>query len=127
NQAKGELSEVSTISVRPTDPDVDGLLVWLEGVLSTGEQLVPTPREVQRRLGSDAPGFGLDLAELHDVYEQCRQVPEVRQKRELWSRLLAAAFGRNFENDDRLFIEHTYLVLTAEVIAHAVVGFDLHA
>lgn len=127
NQSTDELHEVSKLTVRPTEPDVDGLLVWLEGVLGTGEQLVPTPREVQRRLGSDAPGFELDLAELRDVYEQCREEPEVRQKRELWSRLLAAAFGRNFENDDQLFIEHTYLVLTAEVIAHAVVGFDLRS
>ena len=127
NQLTGELHAVSTLTVRPTDPDVDGLVVWLEGVLSTAELIVPTPREVQRRLGSDAPGFELDLAELRDVYEQCRTAPEVRQKRELWSRLLAAAFGRNFDNDDKLFIEHTYLVLTAEVIAHAVVGFDLRS
>ena len=127
NQATGELRPVSTFAVQATAPDVDGLLVWLEGVLSTAEQLVPTPREVQRRLGSDTPGFELDLAELLDIYEQCKAVPEVRQKRELWSRLLAAAFGRNFDNDDKLFIAHTYLVLTAGVIAHAVLGFDLRS
>jgi hypothetical protein len=127
NQASGELRPVSTFTVQATAPDVDGLLVWLEGVLSTAEQLVPTPREVQRRLGSDSPGFELDLAELLDIYEQCRAAPEVRQKRELWSRLLAAAFGRNFDNDDKLFIAHTYLVLTAGVIAHAVLGFDLRS
>jgi hypothetical protein len=125
NQADGRIHEVSRFALKPADPDVDSLLVWLEGVLSTGEDLAATPSEVRRRLGSDASGFELDLAELHDLYEQCHDFPEVRQKRELWARLLAAAFGRNFDGDDRLFIEHTYLVLTAEIIAHAVVGFDL--
>lgn len=127
NQLTGELHEVSTFSVRPAEPDVEGLLIWLEGVLNTGDQIVPTPHEVRRRLGSNAPGFELDLADLEDLYAQSRSNPEVQQKRELWSRLLAAAFGRNFDNDDRLFIEHTYLVLTAEVIAHAVLGFDLRS
>ena len=125
HQADDELHEVSGFTASTSEPDVEGLLVWLEGVLSTATELTPIPLEVRRRLGSDAPGFELDLAELHDVYEQLGDDPEVRQKRELWARLLAAAFGRNFENDTQLFIEHTYLVLTADLIAHAVLGFDL--
>lgn len=128
NQATGELHKVAAdISIKPSEPDVERLLVWLEGVMSTAEALEPTPIEIRRRLGSDAPGFELDLAELRDIWEQCKTDPEVRQKRELWSRLLAAAFGTNFADEDALFIEHTYLVLTAEVIAHAVLGFDLGA
>lgn len=125
SQHDDELREISQCLVNPADPDVEGLLVWLEGVLSTAEQITPTPLEVRRRLGSNASGYELDLAELRDVYEQLQEDPEIRQKRELWARLLAAAFGRNFEDDTDLFIEHSYLVLTAEIIAHAVLGFDL--
>jgi hypothetical protein len=67
----------------------------------------------------------LDLAELRNIYQLCRNKPEVRLKRELWARLLAAAFGNQFADDDELFIQHTYLVLTAEVIAHAAMKIDL--
>ncbi|HEX8068025.1 MAG TPA: N-6 DNA methylase [Thermoleophilaceae bacterium] len=121
----GMLESISTFAVKSENPDVDGLLVWLEGVLSTAEQLLPTPREVERKLGAASPGSRLDLAELRTVYLQHKDDSEVRLKRELWSRLLAAAFGTHFTDDDQLFIEHTYLVLTAEVIAHTLMGFDL--
>ena len=124
HQPSDELEPISTFEVRSNRPDVDGLLVWLESVLSSVERLVPTPVEVERKLGSESPGSRRDLAELRDIFEQNRDEPEVRLKRELWARLLAAAFGTNFSDDDELFIEHTYLVLTAEVIAHAVMDFD---
>lgn len=119
------LREVSSFNVRKDHPDPDALLVWLEGVLTTAEHIVPAQREVKRRLGADGPGAKLDLAELADIYAECKVHPEVQIKRELWARLLAGAFGSNFEDDDRLFIEHTYLVLTAEAIAHGIMGFDI--
>lgn len=125
DQASDAMTLVATHSVNPMEPDVARLVTWLEAVLSTGELLVPTPEEVERKLGSTSPGFHLDVAELHDIYAQCRDNPEVRMKRELWARLLAAAAGTNFEDSDDLFIEHTHLVLTAEVIAHALMGIDL--
>ena len=43
-------------------------------------------------------------------------------KRMLWARLLTSAFGTQFEDRDDLFIEHTLLVNSAEIIAHAVLG-----
>ncbi len=123
-QSTDELELVSSFELKPeTDPV--SLVVWLEGVLSTAERLVPTPVEVSRKLGSGAPGFDLDLTELRDAYALCQDQPEVAMKRELWARLLAAAFGNQFSDDETLFIEHTYLVLTAEIIAHALMGFDL--
>jgi SAM-dependent methyltransferase len=42
----------------------------------------------------------------------------------LWARLLRTALGTSFEDDDALFVEHSLLVATAEVIAHAVVGLE---
>jgi len=116
---------VSSVAIKPEAPNFEALLVWLEGVMSTAARLVPTPLEVERKLGATSPGFQLDLAELRDIYAFCRNDSEIRMKRELWARLLAA-FGTHFEDTDDLFIEHTYLVLTAETVAHALVGFDLH-
>ncbi len=76
-------------------------------------------------LGADSPAFALDLDELRDLYIACRTDPEVQLKRELWGRLLIAALGTNFEDSDELFVTHTYLVLTAELIAHAVARVSL--
>lgn len=107
--------------------DPDRLLVWLEAVLASQEQVPPTPLEIERRLGSKSPGHLLDFRELFALYEANRAVPEIVLKRELWARLLRTAFGSAFVDDSAAFINHTLLVLTAEVIAHAVLGIDVAA
>lgn len=105
--------------------EADRLAAWLEAVLATGQQVAPTPREIVRQLGAESPGFLLDLADLRALYDACADHPEVQLKRELWARLLVAALGTNFEATDELFVTHTYLVLTAELLAHAVVGISV--
>src|SRR5699024_927536 len=47
---------------------------------------------------------------------------ELQLKIELWGKLLRTAFGEHFEDDAELFIEHTYLVIVAELIAHELIG-----
>jgi hypothetical protein len=101
------------------------LAAWLETVMATVERIKPTPKEILRNLGADSPAFALDVSELQDLYRACSSVAEVQIKRELWGRLLVAALGTNFEDTDELFVTHTYLVLTAELIAHAVAGISL--
>jgi SAM-dependent methyltransferase len=121
---EGEPREVNSFLLDAAKPDVDGLCIWLEGVLATAEKIEPAPREIGRRLGAESPGHALDYAELAALYEKNKNIPSVRLKRELWARLLTTAFGTGFTNSDALFIDHTLLVVTAEVIAHAVVGLD---
>jgi hypothetical protein len=58
------------------------------------------------------------------IYAQSRDRPTVKLKRQLWAKLLTTAFGTAFADEERLFLEHTFLVLTAEIIAHAVLAFD---
>ncbi|WP_211365335.1 N-6 DNA methylase [Polyangium fumosum] len=115
---------VSSFTVDPSKPDVEGLSVWLEGVLATSAKIAPTPQEITRRLGADSPGHKLDFAELYTLFAQHRDEPTVKLKRELWARLLTTAFGTGFIDRDELFVEHTLLVAIAEVIAHAVSGLD---
>ncbi|RZD67801.1 restriction endonuclease [Streptomyces albidoflavus] len=104
--------------------DPEGLIVWLESVLTTAQRITPTPLEIQRRLGATSPGHKLDVVELTALYEANREHPEVILKRELWAKLLTTALGTAFTDRDALFVEHTLLVATAEIIAHAVVGID---
>jgi N-6 DNA Methylase len=74
-------------------------------------------------VGSSA--HALDRDTLLELFRRHRDHPSVRMKRRLWARLLTTALGTQFEDSDELFVEHTYLVNTAEIIAHALVGFDL--
>ena len=122
--AGDELTLVSSLEVDPRSPDVDGLCLWLEGVLATDEKIKPTPREITARLGADSPAHALDISDLTVLYQAHKALPAVKLKRELWAKLLTTALGTAFSDDDRLFIEHTLLVTTAKIIAHAVVGID---
>ena len=123
--AGSTLTPVSSFFVDARSPDVDGLCVWLEGVLATAEKITPTPHEIAVRLGADSPAHALDISDLTALYEAHRALPTVKLKRELWAKLLTTALGTAFSDEDRLFVEHTLLVTTAEIISHALVGFDL--
>lgn len=116
--------KVSTFELAQRSPDVDGLVLWLEGVLATTQQISPTPFEVARRLGAGTSSYQLDRETLAQLYHSSAANPEVQVKREVWARLLATAYGLHFNDDPELFIDHTYLVVTAEIIAHFVLGFD---
>lgn len=116
---------VATLVLPERDADPARLLVWLESVLSTQERISPVPVEIEQRLGADSPAHLLDHATLADLYAASAHLPEVKLKRDLWAKLLRTAFGTAFTDDESLFIDHTLLVLTAEIIAHAVVGFDV--
>lgn len=124
NLLQEKLEEVSHFSLDATRPDIEALSVWLEGVLATAERIRPTPREIQLRLGAKTPAHRLDYTELEQLFQANRNIPGVRLKRELWARLLTTALGTGFADSDELFIEHTLLVIAAEIIAHAVVGMD---
>jgi SAM-dependent methyltransferase len=119
------LHEISEHHVDKSGPDVERLLVWLEGVLATSQAIKPTPLEITRRLGVSSTSHMLDRASLTALYSQTKKIPSVQVKRELWARLLTTALGEHFTDDDELFVRHTYLVMTAELIAHAVTGFNL--
>ena len=120
-----ELVPIATLIASATDPD--RLLNWLEAILATESGVTPTPGEINQRLGASSPAHLLDHAALKDLYDKGQDLPEVRMKRTLWARLLRTAFGSAFRNDDSTFIDHTLLVMTAEIIAHAVVGIDVSA
>jgi SAM-dependent methyltransferase len=121
---KDGLAEVSQFRLDSAD-DVAALVAWLETVLATAEAVEPTEAEIIKRLGSGSPAAQMDLADLREIYEACRSEPEVALKRELWGRLLTSALGTHFPDTDELFVLHTYLVVTAELIAHTVVGLPV--
>lgn len=119
----GELSPVSSFTLASTAA-LDDLIIWLDGVLATTSAVNPTPASIARRLGAGSPAHSLDVADLSALYERHKAHPSVALKRTLWAKLLTTALGTAFSDEDSLFIEHTLLVISAEVIGHAVIGFD---
>ena len=115
---------VTSLRVDVANPDVEGLSVWLESVLATAEGLRPLPAEIRRRLGAHSPTHQLDVADVAALYTASHNDPTVGVKRRLWARLLTTAFGTAFDDSDELFVERTVLVVTAELLAHAVIGID---
>lgn len=121
----GELKAASVFEAQPNAPDPEGLALWLEGALISRHNIPPLPTEIEKLLGANSTGHRLDYADLRALYEANRGHPSVALKRGLWARLLTTAFGTGFTDDESLFVDHTLLVVMAEVIAHAVIGFDV--
>jgi len=122
---ENELVEVSHFELTSAPAEIENFIVWLDGFLATRQELKPTPREIERRLGAKSSAHALDRVTIATLYQHNKDRPTVALKRELWAKLLRTALGTQFSNTDDLFVEHTLLVLSSEVIAHAVVGFDL--
>ena len=119
------LELVSEHRLNKNSPDTKGLLVWLESVMSTLTAIKPLPEEIEHRLGADSPAHQLDAAELHAIYTAHASDKDIQLKRQLWAKLLRTALGAEFVDSEELFINHTLLVTTAELIAHAVLNFDV--
>lgn len=119
------LVEATRYELKSGRPDLEALLRWLEGVLATRSNVPPTPSEIRERLGAESASYELDRANLAALYEAHGRIPTVELKRQLWSQLLRSALGTQFTDDDDLFLEHTLLVNSAEIIAHLVLGLDV--
>lgn len=121
-----DFPEVTRLVITPREPEaVERLTTWLEAVMATRENVTPSPTAIRDSLGNASPSFALDISDITAMYETVADSPEVKLKRSLWSKLLTTALGTQFQDKTSLFVEHTYLVLIAEVVAHAVVGFNL--
>jgi hypothetical protein len=122
HEVDGALAEATRHQATTTEAGAVALLRWLEGVLATKTAVKPTPSEIHERLGADSSSHALDYATLRALYDEHSQEPTVALKRELWANLLRSALGTQFTNSDELFLEHTLLVNSAEIIAHLCLG-----
>ena len=122
HEVGGELQEATRWVATTGEGGAVDLLRWLEGVLATRQAVRPTPSEIADRLGAASSSHALDYATLAVLYADSRDLPTVTLKRELWASLLRSALGTQFTDSDELFLEHTLLVNSAEIIAHLVLG-----
>jgi len=118
--------EVSKHLVNANNPDADKLIAWLDGVLATKQDVIPTPEEINNKLGVESSSYAINHATLLSLYEENKELPTVKMKRLLWAKLLTTALGSQFKDSDELFVEHTLLVNVSEIIAHAVLGLNVN-
>ncbi len=124
-QSDQTLIEVAHYVIKESSINIDDFINWLDGILATQQSLLPNPNTIETKLGAGSPFYKIHHATLFDLYRQHRDLPTVQMKRSLWAKLLTTALGSHFEDNDDLFVEHTLLVNTAEIIAHAVLGLPI--
>jgi hypothetical protein len=124
HEVDGGLVEATRHTAAAGENGASALLRWLEGVLATKTAVKPTPQEIDDRLGAESSSHALDYATLKVLYGDHKHEPTVALKRSLWANLLQSALGTQFSDDDDLFLEHTLLVNSAEIIAHLVLGLN---
>ena len=125
HEVDGTLQEATRHRAAAGVGGAEPLLHWLEGVLATKKAIQPTPAEIADRLGAESSSHALDFSTLKALYAESRQLPTVTLKRDLWANLLRSALGTQFIDSDELFLEHTLLVNSAEIIAHLVLGLKV--
>jgi hypothetical protein len=101
------------------------LSIGWKGVLATTHDIAPTAQNIEERLGAGSSAYKLDRATLATLYQSNRKNPTIAVKRKLWTQLLLWALGTQFKDDDDPFIDHTLLVNTSEIIAHAMLGLSV--
>lgn len=116
---------ISERVLKTTVEDAERHLIWLESAMSTRTAIAPTPAEIDARLGADSAAHRIDISRLADLYHSAPNPAETEIKRGLWAKLLRTSFGEGFTDDEALFLNHTLLVIQAEIIAHAALGFDI--
>jgi SAM-dependent methyltransferase len=82
--------------------------------------LAPGPQTVRIELGRDSVAFRLARDMLAALWEKLKGDPAIGLKRQLWAQRLKLVYGREVESD-HLFFQHTFLVIVARAVAHAVV------
>jgi SAM-dependent methyltransferase len=121
--AHRRLQRVDAKDANPRKPSE--LAAWLEAVLATGENLLPSRDQIEQKLGASSPSYKLDSAELLEIYSAYSHLRTVQVKRKMWAKLLTTASGIAFLDTTKLFTDHTLLVATAKVIGHALLKVNL--
>ncbi|MDA8380335.1 MAG: N-6 DNA methylase [Actinomycetota bacterium] len=123
--AESGLDKISSFVLQGAEDSERAFRRWLGAILATEHRLVPTAERIEERLGATSPACRLVLAELLELWGDAKLVEAAKLKRSLWAKLLRTALGTQFQDDDSLFVEHTYLAVIANLIGHAVLGFDI--
>ncbi|GBD11748.1 hypothetical protein HRbin23_01425 [bacterium HR23] len=102
--------------------------LWLEGLLFSQKQVVPTTQDVVRRFGERSAVFSQARLRLWEMWRRVRDSGPVATKFREWGRLLAHVYGREVGEEkekEKLFLRHTYLALLGRLMAYLAVTRQL--
>jgi N-6 DNA Methylase len=119
----GQLDALSPYKTSRDKPEE--LVTWLASVVSLQAQLAPTPLLVSRELGRESLAYQVARSQLTELWDEVKAHPDVTIKRELWAKFLHIVYGSSVDNEDDLFLQHTYLTVVAKTMATTVVGIAL--
>ena len=112
----GELQKVNSHETNIESPR--DLLIWLQGAMAIGEQLQPELIVIQKEFGKGSIAAWQSLEDLNDLWMSVKNKPEAGLKFKLWNEFLSLAYGKEV-GDEKLFLQHTYLVIVAKAMARA--------
>lgn len=101
--------------------DATALVAWLDGAVAVQDTVAADAPAITAELGRESTAFARVEALLAEAWAALRDHPEATLKRQLWTRHLAHVYGRAMD-DDRLWLQHTYLVTVAKAIASGAMG-----
>jgi hypothetical protein len=113
----GKLEVVKRTVLDPEKPEL--FLAWLDGAVALKSSLPPDPLTIRAELGEDSVAYRRVNTQLRLLWERLKADPVIALKRQLWADLLKLVYGREVESD-RLWFQHTFLVIVAKCIALAV-------
>ncbi len=101
---------------QPSRDDPHLLIVWLDTATSTRQDLLPDAFTVEKQLGRESLAYQRARARLETLWDEVKDNPEVRVKRQLWEDLIQKVYGTRI-GAEGLFIQHTYLTIVAKTMA----------
>lgn len=118
----GGLAQAYTFRLESDKPQEAWL--WLEGLLFSQRQVIPTAQDVVRRFGERSAVFGQARLRLWEMWQRVRETGPVDTKFREWNSLLAYAYGDQV-GEEELFLRHTYLSLLARLMANVAIQRQL--
>ncbi|MEN0040988.1 MAG: N-6 DNA methylase [Pseudomonadota bacterium] len=118
----GVLVRLRETTLDPEQPDV--FIAWLDGAVALKTSLPPEALTVRAELGRDSVAYIRAERELRAIWETHHSKPAIALKHQVWAGLLRLVQGSEPEQQQDLWLQHTFLVIVAKCIALAVLEVD---
>lgn len=93
------------------------ILDWLETAIALQPELEPTPERMVLQLGRGSVAHQVATDQIRSAWDSAQNQPDAILRRELWSDLLTRVYGTPLDEEDEVFVQHTYLTIVAKAIA----------
>lgn len=111
-----DLEQIDEMDFSKADPD--HVHLWLDKYLLYEEAVPLTAENLSKNFGSDSPVYKQVMAMLRDKWEEVRDRSEANLLFEQWLKYLKVVYGESPEEEEDLFLRHTYLATLSKLMAY---------